>query len=94
MSDEEVDELLKAVDSSSGEINYTGEQIAVGELHLLTYLSRQTLSGQYWPIKWLPFSSSLSSWVFSFWFSYNSGDHWTKRNAHMRTLFALLETVS
>ena len=25
MSDEEVDELLKAVDTSSGEINYTGE---------------------------------------------------------------------
>ena len=24
MSDEEVDELLKAVDTSSGEINYTG----------------------------------------------------------------------
>lgn len=27
MSDEEVDELLKAVDTSSGEINYTGELI-------------------------------------------------------------------
>lgn len=26
MSDEEVDELLKAVDTSSGEINYTGTQ--------------------------------------------------------------------
>lgn len=26
MSDEEVDELLKAVDTSSGEINYTGEE--------------------------------------------------------------------
>ena len=25
MSDDEVDELLKAVDTSSGEINYTGE---------------------------------------------------------------------
>lgn len=25
MSDEEVDELLKAVDTSSGEINYTGK---------------------------------------------------------------------
>ena len=25
MSDEEVDELLKAVDTSSGEINYTGD---------------------------------------------------------------------
>lgn len=25
MSDEEVDELLKIVDTSSGEINYTGE---------------------------------------------------------------------
>jgi len=25
MSDEEVDELLKAVDTTSGEINYTGE---------------------------------------------------------------------
>lgn len=28
MSDEEVDELLKAVDTSSGEINYTGETMA------------------------------------------------------------------
>ena len=27
MSDEEVDELLKAVDTSSGEINYTGKII-------------------------------------------------------------------
>ncbi len=26
MSDEEVDELLKAVDTSSGEINYTGNK--------------------------------------------------------------------
>jgi hypothetical protein len=26
MSDEEVDELLKAVDTSSGEINYTGNE--------------------------------------------------------------------
>lgn len=25
MSDDEVDELLKAVDTTSGEINYTGE---------------------------------------------------------------------
>lgn len=27
MSDEEVDELLKAVDTSSGEINYTGTML-------------------------------------------------------------------
>lgn len=27
MSDDEVDELLKAVDTSSGEINYTGNSI-------------------------------------------------------------------
>ena len=27
MSDEEVDELLKAVDTSSGELNYMGERI-------------------------------------------------------------------
>jgi Ca2+-binding EF-hand superfamily protein len=26
MSDDEVDELLKAVDTTSGEINYTGEK--------------------------------------------------------------------
>lgn len=31
MSDEEVDELLKAVDTSSGEINYTG----MFDIHLL-----------------------------------------------------------
>ena len=29
MSDEEVDELLKAVDTSSGEINYTGKKIYI-----------------------------------------------------------------
>lgn len=28
MSDDEVDELLKAVDTSSGEINYTGMDFA------------------------------------------------------------------
>lgn len=28
MSDDEVDELLKAVDTSSGEINYTGELLS------------------------------------------------------------------
>jgi len=27
MSDDEVDELLKAVDTSSGEINYTGKHL-------------------------------------------------------------------
>jgi Ca2+-binding EF-hand superfamily protein len=34
MSDEEVDELLKAVDTSSGEINYTG-----------MFLDRVTING-------------------------------------------------
>lgn len=35
MSDDEVDELLKAVDTSSGEINYTGmESIAFGGVGL------------------------------------------------------------
>ena len=29
MSDDEVDELLKAVDTSSGEINYTGEHFSI-----------------------------------------------------------------
>jgi Ca2+-binding EF-hand superfamily protein len=29
MSDEEVDELLKAVDTSSGEINYTGMSLSL-----------------------------------------------------------------
>ena len=32
MSDEEVDELLKAVDTSSGEINYTGEPFSGNHL--------------------------------------------------------------
>ena len=32
MSDDEVDELLKAVDTSSGEINYTGEQEILDDL--------------------------------------------------------------
>ena len=29
MSDEEVDELLKTVDTSSGEINYTGKYLSL-----------------------------------------------------------------
>ena len=29
MSDDEVDELLKAVDTSSGEINYTGKFLSI-----------------------------------------------------------------
>lgn len=33
MSDEEVDELLKAVDTSSGQVNYTGECFLV-DMHL------------------------------------------------------------
>lgn len=32
MSDEEVDELLKAVDTSSGEINYTGRFLSFSGL--------------------------------------------------------------
>ena len=32
MSDDEVDELLKAVDTSSGEINYTGENLALANI--------------------------------------------------------------
>jgi hypothetical protein len=32
MSDEEVDELLKAVDTSSGEINYTGKSVGIYNL--------------------------------------------------------------
>lgn len=32
MSDDEVDELLKAVDTSSGEINYTGGSLLRSEL--------------------------------------------------------------
>jgi Ca2+-binding EF-hand superfamily protein len=31
MSDDEVDELLKAVDTSSGEINYTGKSSPVAQ---------------------------------------------------------------
>lgn len=44
MSDEEVDELLKAVDTSSGELNYMGEfywkseSAGLGNAHLLTIL--------------------------------------------------------
>ena len=38
MSDEEVDELLKAVDTSSGEINYTGMGRAASGMVLLTTL--------------------------------------------------------
>ena len=38
MTDDEVDELLKVVDTSSGEINYTG-------LSFLPFLSARVLSG-------------------------------------------------
>jgi Ca2+-binding EF-hand superfamily protein len=31
MTDEEVDELLKAVDTSSGQVNYTGKCSVIGE---------------------------------------------------------------
>ena len=43
MSDEEVDELLKAVDTSSGEINYVGEFYSSegGELRGLEEQSRE-----------------------------------------------------
>lgn len=43
MSDEEVDELLKAVDTSSGEINYVGEFYfsAGGEMRGLEEQGRQ-----------------------------------------------------
>lgn len=37
MSDEEVDELLKAVDTSSGEINYTGKLYSPGSLFTINY---------------------------------------------------------
>jgi Ca2+-binding EF-hand superfamily protein len=37
MSDEEVDELLKAVDTSSGEINYTGKSLSC----LLTWYGKR-----------------------------------------------------
>jgi hypothetical protein len=48
MTDEEVDELLKAVDTSSGQVNYTGKSIPK-ENHaplptILTKLEPQTLS--------------------------------------------------
>lgn len=32
MTDEEVDELLKAVDTSSGQVNYTGEYTTPGPI--------------------------------------------------------------
>jgi Ca2+-binding EF-hand superfamily protein len=39
MSEEEVDELLKAVDTSSGQVNYTGTcYSALDMIHLLTPL--------------------------------------------------------
>lgn len=38
MSDEEVDELLKAVDTSSGEINYTGKYLSSDGLRAIVWL--------------------------------------------------------
>jgi Ca2+-binding EF-hand superfamily protein len=36
MSDDEVDELLKAVDTSSGEINYTGKSTCILALYSIS----------------------------------------------------------
>jgi hypothetical protein len=49
MSDDEVDELLKAVDTSSGEINYVGEYslVLLLELQQLTHLFTQTSSRRF-----------------------------------------------
>lgn len=48
MSDEEVDELLKAVDTSKGEINYTGTSsctaMTLHAAHLVTDLVRMILA--------------------------------------------------
>ena len=56
MSDEEVDELLKAVDTSSGELNYMGKWVhmvlwvvAVGVGCALTVM--QIWSRQFWRIR-------------------------------------------
>lgn len=52
MTEEEVDELLKAVDTSSGQVNYTGTQQAFqwSELsHLLTFHAQQSSSGRFSP---------------------------------------------
>lgn len=43
MSDEEVDELLKTVDTSSGEINYTGKSLS----SLLAWCWRKAKMGWY-----------------------------------------------
>ena len=59
MSDDEVDELLKAVDTSSGEINYTGmylrktETASTGDVRKRTNTdsSKQILYGPFLPTK-------------------------------------------
>jgi hypothetical protein len=57
MSDEEVDELLKAVDTSSGEINYTGNFPYHGKGGEAN--RRQISSARSWQTKSLLFFSSL-----------------------------------
>lgn len=42
MSDEEVDELLKIADTSSGEVNYTGNAFPIAGDKLLTVLRTRT----------------------------------------------------
>lgn len=49
MSDDEVDELLKAVDTSSGEINYTGSSSVCLLSGSVTNLMYQISSGPSWP---------------------------------------------
>lgn len=58
MTDEEVDELLKAVDTSSGEINYTGMSALPACMEAATNFSRLQSSSA-------PFSRTKSSEYYS-----------------------------
>ena len=51
MSDEEVDELLKIADTSSGEVNYTGRVQQCGHLLDGELMNSQSSSGRYWQIE-------------------------------------------
>lgn len=55
MSDDEVDELLKAVDTSSGEINYTGmSEPRVGYVWLSASANSLPRSCPYYPRQLIP----------------------------------------
>ncbi len=87
MSDDEVDELLKAVDTSSGEINYTGKSrnsLLDTPPQLLTTVITQTSSAQFSQIKQ---EARLSTLVFFVQAGLDAGRQLLGMNIHTAAFF-------